>query len=326
MSVHTTNTGGSPGALSETMVSALFDGRADADRAIERLRAGGVPEASIQLTAGSEQVGGAQAQSEDRGFFDSLGDFFFPAEDRTAYAEGLARGGYLVTVSGLVGEGYDAALDILDDEGAVNIDEREAAWRAEGWDRNQGLGWSGEPSRATSTADLTPAEGFAEAQATYPDDGSSLAAGLSETAVSPIAARPLDAVGERTFDEGETIPVVEERVRVGKRDTTHGRIRVRSFVRETPFSEQVELTRERVEIERRPVDRAVSEGEDAFRERSIEAEEYAEEAVVSKEARVVEEIALRRASETHVETVTDVERRTEVEIDDERDSRDRSTV
>ncbi len=51
----------------------------------------------------------------------------------------------------------------------------------------------------------------------------------------------------------------------------------------------------------------------------MEAEEYVEEAVVSKEARVVEEISLRKTSDTRQETVTDSVRHTEVEIDDERD-------
>jgi stress response protein YsnF len=82
----------------------------------------------------------------------------------------------------------------------------------------------------------------------------------------------------------------------------------------------VELQEDRVEIERRPVDRAVSPGEDAFRDRSIEAEEHHEEAVVSKEARVVEEIGLRKTRKTHTETVSDTVRHTEVEV--ERDDDD----
>ena len=59
---------------------------------------------------------------------------------------------------------------------------------------------------------------------------------------------------------------------------------------------------------------------DAFQDRTIEAEEYREEAVISKEARVVEEIGLRKTSDTHQETVSDTVRRTEVEIEDDRDA------
>lgn len=88
--------------------------------------------------------------------------------------------------------------------------------------------------------------------------------------------------------------------------------------RSASVSEQVDLTDERVEIERRAVDRPVMAEDDAFRERSIEAEAHGEEVVVSKEARVVEEIALRRESDVRSETVSDTVRRTEVEIEDER--------
>ena len=105
------------------------------------------------------------------------------------------------------------------------------------------------------------------------------------------------ASGLRASDdlEGEdTVQVVEERLRVGKRQTDHGRVRVRTYVVEEPVSETVDLREEHVEIERRPVDRAVGDADRAFQDRTIEAEEYREEAVVEKEARVVEAIGLRR--------------------------------
>jgi len=135
------------------------------------------------------------------------------------------------------------------------------------------------------------------------------------------AGRQYDSGGTLIGDAetGETIPVVEERLRVGKRDVSHGRVRVRSYVVEEPVSEEVELRQDRVEIERRPVDRPLAGDERAFIDRTIEAEEHAEEAVVSKEAKVKEEIALRRKSDDRTETVSDTVRHTEVEVEDERD-------
>ena len=50
----------------------------------------------------------------------------------------------------------------------------------------------------------------------------------------------------------------------------------------------------------------------------LEAREHAEQAVVGKEARVVEEIGLRQESEVHQERIHDTVRKTEVEIEDER--------
>ena len=120
----------------------------------------------------------------------------------------------------------------------------------------------------------------------------------------------------------ETIPIVEERLNVGKRVTDHGRVRVRSYAVERPVEEQVNLRQERVDIERRPVDRPVEPGDEVFKEKEIAATERSEEAVVSKQARVVEEVGLRKEADTRTETVRDTVRKTEVEVEDERAGRD----
>ena len=78
------------------------------------------------------------------------------------------------------------------------------------------------------------------------------------------------------------------------------------------------LREEHVQVERRAVDRPVAAGDDAFRERTIEATESAEEAVVGKEARVTEEVVVRKQAEERTETVSDTVRRTEVEVEDGR--------
>ena len=110
---------------------------------------------------------------------------------------------------------------------------------------------------------------------------------------------------------------MEERLRVGKREVAGGAVRVRSYVVERPVEEQVRLHEERVSVERRPVDRAVT-GADAaaFQERTIEARATSEEAVVGKEARVVEEIGIRKEASDRTETVRDTVRSTKVEVED----------
>jgi len=119
----------------------------------------------------------------------------------------------------------------------------------------------------------------------------------------------------------QVIPVTEEELRVGKRDVSHGRVRVRSYVVETPVEEEVSLREERVEVERRPVDRPLAAGERAFDERTLEVEERAEEAVVSKQARVKEEVILKKRSDDRTEKVADTVRSTKVEVDDARQPR-----
>jgi uncharacterized protein (TIGR02271 family) len=163
------------------------------------------------------------------------------------------------------------------------------------------------------------------------------------TSVSPIVAsvraedRDAEAVaspgktglaGAETSlsDRGEQIlPVVEERLRIGTRDVSHGRVRIRSYVVETPVEEQVTLREERIAVERRPVVRPLSDADRAFQERTIEAEERGEEAVVSKEVRITEEVVVRQEAEQRTETVSDTVRQTEVEVEDERGTKVRGT-
>jgi uncharacterized protein (TIGR02271 family) len=118
----------------------------------------------------------------------------------------------------------------------------------------------------------------------------------------------------------EHIPIVEEELRIGKREVNRGGARVRSYVREIPVHEQVSLREEHVSVERRPVNQTLSAGElnsgDLLRDRTIEMTETSEEAVVAKEAHVAEEVVVRKTAEERVEQVEDTVRRTEVDIDE----------
>jgi stress response protein YsnF len=87
---------------------------------------------------------------------------------------------------------------------------------------------------------------------------------------------------------------------------------------ETPVREQVSLQTESVRVDRRPVDRPVAPGEDAFRERTIEAQATPEEAVVSKTARVTGEVVVKKEAGQQTETVSDTVRSTKVDVEGER--------
>jgi len=93
-------------------------------------------------------------------------------------------------------------------------------------------------------------------------------------------------------------------------------VRVRSYAVETPVNEQVTLQQETVHVDRYKVDRAPTPAdENLFAEKTIEATERGEQAVVQKEARVVEEIGIRKDATQRTETVSDKVRRTEVEVE-----------
>ena len=98
---------------------------------------------------------------------------------------------------------------------------------------------------------------------------------------------------------------------------------MRAYVTERPVEEQVELSQEQVTLERRPVDRAVAPGEASFQERTIEAVERGEEPVISKTARVTEEIDVRKDVNRETRTVRDTVRKQDVEIEDDRTDRTR---
>jgi hypothetical protein len=115
-------------------ITAFFRDRTDAEEAINELVSAGILKDDVRLVSGKESDSVAATDTDQRrGFWDSLADFFFPAEDREVYAEGLRRGGYLVTVSNLDAAQHKIALDILDDEGTIDVDQWSDSWRAEGW-------------------------------------------------------------------------------------------------------------------------------------------------------------------------------------------------
>jgi len=299
-------------------ITAFFDSQDDAQDAVDRLIADGISRDRIRLVAGAASGSTNTSYPESgTGFWEALKDLFMPDEDRYTYAEGLRRGGYLVTVQATDAE-YERALDILDDEGTIDIDARQDEWRSEGW-----TGYSG----ATASDMTTPSTGLGSTTAGYSSGstpGATSGTGLGSTASAYSDTRQTTRTGV-TGNE-EVIPVVEEELRIGKRDVTHGRVRVRSYVVETPVSEDVQLREEHVRVERRPVDRAVSGEDRLFQDRTIELDERAEEAVVAKDARVREELVIKKDVDTRTQTVADTVRRTEVQVDDDRTDISRSEV
>jgi len=304
------------GSSTRRTITAFFDSRSDAEEAVERLEELGVSQDNIRLIPGYERDTdtGDRPPAEDsgEGFWDALRDLFLPEDDRRTYAEGLRRGGYLVTVAA-ADDQYERVLDILDDEGTIDIDERSDSWRSEGW---TGSATGVSSGAATGLPGDTSNLGAGGTTATSGTRG--FGVGRTGSTSSLDTSSPDLASSESRGRDEEVIPVAEEQLRVGKRDVSHGRVRVRSYVVETPVSEAVNLREARVHVERRPADRSLSDADNLFQERTIEAEERREEAVVSKEARVKEELVIRKDVEQRTENVSDTVRTTKVEVEDER--------
>jgi uncharacterized protein (TIGR02271 family) len=120
----------------------------------------------------------------------------------------------------------------------------------------------------------------------------------------------------RTQTEGNmSIPVIEEQLQVGKQQVERGGARIRSRVIEKPVEETVRLREEHIVVNRHPVNRDVTDADlRNFKEGEIELTERAEQAVVGKQARVVEEVEIGKNVTEREETVRDTVRRTDVEV------------
>ncbi|HZF93498.1 MAG TPA: YsnF/AvaK domain-containing protein [Allosphingosinicella sp.] len=245
-------------------VTALYDSRAEAEAARERL-------------SSAVRADGIRIIDQGGGGADGLGGLHVSNDDRQAYGEGLRRGGALLCADVDGHEDADRIIALLEESASVDLDRRQESWRGEGWT----------PAGAASTGTATG------------------------TATGNVV-------------QEERIPIVEEELRVGKREVERGGARVRSYIKETPVTEQVTLREEHVEVERRPVAQPATataasatpagSAEGLLQERTIEMRETAEEAVVQKVANVREELVVRKTAEEHVETVQDTVRRTEVDV------------
>ena len=280
-------------------VTCLYQDQEKAAAIVSRLEQAGIASGDIDVYSNAADT-----------LIDDLEDAGVPRSDAHAYAEGVRRGGSLVTVECDEDE-VDRVIGILDGEGLLDLEEQQATWRSGGW---QGY----DASASGSTAGLGSATAAAASDLAGTSETSRTRTGAdSDLTGSADMTRARTDTADRSGRD-EVIPVVEEELHVGKRDVGGGRVRIHSRVVERPVQEQVNLREERVHVERRPVDRPLSEADAAFRDRTIEAEERREEAVVSKEARVKEELVVRKDVEQRTETISDTVRSTEVDVEDER--------
>jgi stress response protein YsnF len=114
-----------------------------------------------------------------------------------------------------------------------------------------------------------------------------------------------------------SIPVIEEDFQVGKREVQSGGVRIRSRIIERPVEESLRLREEFVNVERNPVNRPANESDlSTFKEEEIEMKQTAEIPVVKKEARVVEEINLKKDVRERDEVIKDTVKRKDVEVED----------
>jgi stress response protein YsnF len=281
--------------MAQTVIG-IFDNASEAQNAVQQLINLGFTRDNIDISSQSN-LNSADYTSRDRydndgSVSDSIGDFFSNLfggkddDDVRNYSD-VARRGTVVTVHAISSEQAERAADILDEYGAVDVNERASQYRS------AGTGYTG--TAATTGSVTTDYNNYDTAR----------------TDTTDIRDRDIDN------DTTGKLNVIEEELHVGKRVVETGGARIRSRIIERPVEERLRLREEHVRVERNPVNRAATEADlNNFREGTIEVTEHAEVPVVNKEARVVEEISLSKEVEEHDEVIRDSVRKTEVDIDD----------
>ena len=263
--------------MTDQTIVAVYDTPAHAELAVQDLLQAGIPESAIHRHAQEGSYAGSSTAPSARSA-DGTGfwsSLFGGEPDHdTAVYDRSVTSGS-TAVTVKIGDAHaEKVTQILEQHNPIDIDER-----ADSYGLSQ-----------TTTTTSTPLAG---------------AAPVAETMPKAAAAAASD---------GGTIQLSEETLAVGKRVLNRGTTRIRRFVVETPVEEEVRLRDEHVTIERHPVTdvRTVSDAD--WTDKTIEMTESAEEAVVSKTARVKEEITLRKEATERTETVRDTIRREDVEI------------
>jgi stress response protein YsnF len=275
-------------------IAALYDSRAEAELARSRLIA--------EANATSARI----ISKDTAGAIEGLG---FSASDAEAYREGLRKGAHLLVAEAPPSASPKRIIAVLEQSiGQIANDRDERVW--------------GEPEQGVQVKlpDEAPNEAVPPATPTEPDRKRPGAEWPPRSAAEPVrAAVPAPETSAEVVEEAR-VPVVDEELRIGKRQVAGGGARVHSFTREEPVEEQVSLREEIVDVEHRPSERRLSEEEveqaGLFRERVFEITEMREEPVISKVAVIREEIIVRKTVKQRQETVRDTVRHTEVEIDD----------
>lgn len=306
--------------MASMTVVGVFDNASEAQQAVEALVSDGFSRSNIDLSAaqtgsqsyntGDYNSGSGSSTSDSlvpdrhqntsgtyaeeavdktKDVGSSFGDFFnslFGGGDDADKFNRVASDRSIVTVHAQSDDEAERAADILDDNGAVDVDERAAAYGSTSGSNMMGSGGS-------------------------MGSGTSMGTGLVDDTMNTT-----NYDRTNTVDGDQKIQVVEENLQVGKREVETGGVRVRSRIVERPVEENLRLREERVVVQRNPVNRPATEADlNAFQEGQIELRETAEQAVVSKTANVVEEISIGKEVNEREETVRDTVRKTEVDVE-----------
>jgi uncharacterized protein (TIGR02271 family) len=285
--------------MAQTVIG-LFENDSDAQRAAQRLEEIGIGRNMVDVARGTGSGGQTDVSSTNEENEGGVARFFknlFGDNDGDAerYSRVGSSGTSIVTVHAQSAEQAQRAAELLDDCGAIDVDERDASY-------------------------TTGREGYVSGNL-----------GRDSYRDNDMDANDMDTNDTDTNEREATVSRIQEELRVGKREVESGGVRLRSRIVERPVEESVRLREEHVNIERQAVNRPVTDADrNAFQDQDIELTERSEVPVINKEARVVEEVKISKDVTERNETIRDTVRNTEVDIDridgDETGTEDRRSL
>lgn len=277
-------------------VVGVYDDASHADGAVKALASAGFPQSRLKRSPGPDATGMGETDAQDNvhrsGGITSVFESLFGVEDQNqyhgAYAESVRRGSTVLTVDARSSDEAERASDIMNRFHPVDIDARTSHWKAQGW--------SGHDTNAPRFTE----EEIRKERASY----------------LPRTTAMSDDSSTATNGGAVRVPVVEETFSVGKREYVRGGVRIFVRIIEVPVQETVQLREEHVHVEHHPVNKpATSADIAAFRQGTMELHEIAEEPVVTKTARIVEEVVVGKEVTQRTEQIRDTVRRSDVQIE-----------
>jgi uncharacterized protein (TIGR02271 family) len=258
-------------------VVTVYDTFPHAEKAVTILKAAGYSDISVVDRKTLEAQGARGVEIREPGLWRRLFGTNVLDHEATVYGRTVESGGVVVTVR-VPNNEVPRVMGLLDTHNPVDVLQRAAAVGA------------------------VPATLAAKAAAV----------GASTPIVTATAKAVAASASPST---SEVIRLAEEQLNVGKRLVQDGSTRIRRFVTERPVEASVTLHEEHAQVLRRAITDPGYIADVDWSDKTIEVAETAERAVVSKSARVVEEVVVSKEGSDRVETIQDKVRRQELEVE-----------
>jgi len=259
-------------------VVTVYDTLPHADKAVSILRAAGYNDGDISVVSQKTLLasGAHDVEVREPGLWRRLFGASVLDHEATVYGRAVEGGGVVVTVRVPEGD-VPRVMGLLNTHNPVDVLQRAATVGAI-------------PAALAAKAALTPN-------------------------IPPVTAAAKAVASSTSPNSGDVIRLAEEQLNVGKRLVQEGTTRIRRFVTEKPVEASVALHEEHAQVLRRAINDPDYIADVDWSDKTIEVTESAEQAVVSKSSRVVEEVVVRKEGSDHVETIRDKVRSQHVDVE-----------